>query len=421
METKTDDLELDVPKSEQEDAEAETAAPQKSDEELFGGTFETAEEMQKSRQEKPAAEEPANEKEENAEPKKGGSGKIFLIIAIVVAALALVYVLFNKNEMFQSVLPGQAKSNPQNPSKNSGGRFSVTNVPFGTSFKRNYSNGEYVARLYIHGIIQEANENYNQEWLLSTIEELKNDPYNVGILLVVDSPGGTVYESDEAYLALREYKKAGKPIWAYFESLAASGGYYISCAADTIWANRNSLTGSIGVIAGSSIDATGFLEKLGIKTTTFHAGKNKNMLGYNSPLTEEQRAIMQSIADDAYEQFTGIVASARQKSTDEIVAIADGRIYTAKQAKSNGLIDSIGSFEDAQEKFQEKIKKDFEDESMYVEFFDYKYEYDPPFFNKFFRAISGAKNPAALLDPITKSALETLAPELKYPAYLYKE
>ncbi|MDE6068865.1 MAG: signal peptide peptidase SppA, partial [Treponemataceae bacterium] len=343
--------------------------------------------MQRSRQEKPKTED--YEKNENAEAKKSGGGKIFLIIAIVVAALALVYVILNKSAIFQKGVPESSKPSPQKPFKNSSGEFIVKNLHFGKSFKGNVG-GEYVARLYIQGVIQEANEKYNQEWLLSTIEGLKDDPYNLGILLVVDSPGGTVYESDEAYLVLREYKKSGKPIWAYFESLAASGGYYISCAADTIWANRNTLTGSIGVIAGASVDATGFLEKLGIKTTTFHAGKNKNMLNYDSPLTEEQREIMQSIADDAYEQFTGIVASARQKSIEEIVAIADGRIYTARQAKANGLVDSIGSLEDAQEKFQEKIKKDFEDDSISVEFFDYKYEYDPPFFNKFFRMVSGA-------------------------------
>ena len=417
METNTDEFELDVPEHEQEDVMTKMSEPQKSDEELFGGTFETAEEMQKLRQEKPKAED--SEKNENAEAKKSGGGKIFLIIAIVVAALALVYVILNKSAIFQKGVPESSNPSPQSPFKNSSGKFAVKNFHFGNSFKGNVG-GEYVARLYIQGVIQEANEKYNQEWLLSTIEGLKDDPYNLGILLVVDSPGGTVYESDEAYLALREYKKSGKPIWAYFESLAASGGYYISCAADTIWANRNTLTGSIGVIAGASVDATGFLEKLGIKTTTFHAGKNKNMLNYNSPLTEEQRAIMQSIADDAYEQFTGIVASARQKSIEEITAIADGRIYTARQAKANGLVDSIGSFEDAQEKFQEKIKKDFEDDSISVEFFDYKYEYEPPFLNKFFRVISGAKNPEALLDPITKAALETLAPEIKYPAYLYK-
>lgn len=415
--TYPDDLELNIPEPEQEDAKTENAEVQKSDEELFGGTFETAEEMQKSRQEKSDSEN--FERNENAETRKNGGGKLFLIIAIVVAALALVYIIFNKSASSRKSFPGQPRNFPQNPSKNSGGKFAVKNFPFGKSFKGNVG-GEYVARLYIQGVIQEANEKYNQEWLLSTINDLKDDPYNLGILLVVDSPGGTVYESDEAYLALREYKKSGKPIWAYFESLAASGGYYISCAADTIWANRNTLTGSIGVIAGASVDATGFLEKLGIKTATFHAGKNKNMLNYNSPLTEEQRAIMQSIADDAYEQFTGIVASARQKSIEEIAAIADGRIYTARQAKANGLIDSIGSLEDAQEKFQEKIKKDFEDDSISVEFFDYKYEYEPPFFNKFFRVISGAKNPAALLDPVTKAALETLAPEIKYPAYLYK-
>ncbi len=417
METNTDDFELDFPGSEQEKSAAENVEPQKSDEEIFGGTFETAEEMQKSRQEKSKSE--ASEKEANGEAKKNGSGKIFLIITIVVAALALVFIFLNRNAISGKTISEPTKTFPQNSSKNSGGEFDFKTFPLKKNFKRNGS-GEYVANLYVNGVIQEANENYNQEWLLSTIAGLKNDPYNLGILLVVDSPGGTVYESDEAYLALREYKKSGKPVWAYFQSLAASGGYYIACAADTIWANRNTLTGSIGVIAGSSVDATGFLEKLGIKATTFTAGKNKNMLGYNSPLTEEQRAIMQSVADDAYEQFTGIVASARQKSIEEIAVIADGRIYTARQAKANGLIDSIGSLEDAQEKFQEKIKNDFDGDLFYVEFLDYKYEYEPPFFNKFFRMISGAEKPAALLDPVTKTALEALAPEIKYPAYLYK-
>ena len=415
METHTDNQELDIPEFGQDEARGEKTESQKTEEEMFGGTFETAEEMQRSRQEKPNSEKP--EKEINDEEKKNGSGKLFLIIAIVLAALALVYVVLNQTGVIKGESPRQARTPSQKSSRNSAGEsyFKKFENPF------NKNGGDYVACLYINGVIQTANENYNQKWLLSTIEDLKEDPNNLGILLVVDSPGGTVYESDEAYLALREYKKTGKPIWAYFGPIAASGGYYIACAADTIWANRNTLTGSIGVIAGYSVDATGFLEKVGIKATTFHAGKNKNMLGYNSPLTQEQREIMQSIADDAYEQFTGIVANARQKSIDEIIKLADGRIYTAKQAKSNGLIDSIGSLEDAQEKFEEKIRKDFNNESISVEFLDYKYKYEPPFFNKFFGMISGTKSPAALLDPVTKSALETLAPEIKYPAYLYKE
>ena len=86
----------------------------------------------------------------------------------------------------------------------------------------------------------------------------------MGIAVFIDSPGGTVYEADEAYLALQDYKTTGKPVYVYQGKLAASGGYYISCAAKKIYANRNSLTGSIGVISGSSYDLTGLFEKLGI-------------------------------------------------------------------------------------------------------------------------------------------------------------
>lgn len=352
-----------------------------------------------------------------SEKGKKNGGTLFLIVAIALAILALAY----------AILFGGLFSKKANPAKTpSQDSFSLPegvniNFPIG---KLSRSKEMYVANLYVNGVIQKANETYNQEWLLSTIEDLKEDPYNAGILLVVDSPGGTVYEADEAYLALKDYKDSGKEVWAYFESMAASGGYYIACAADTIWANRNTLTGSIGVIAGASLDATEFLQKIGIKTTTFTAGKNKNMLNYNSPLTEEQQEIMQSIADDAYDQFTSIVASARQKSISQIREIADGRIYTAKQAQSNGLIDSIGTLADAQERMANKVALAnglASEEGKDINFYDCKYEYEPPFFNKFFRILSDIQNPAALFEPVTKAALETLAPDIDYPAYLYKK
>ena len=144
METNTDDFDFDIPEHEQEDVMTKMSEPQKSDEELFGGTFETAEEMQRSRQEKTKAED--SEKNENAEAKKSGGGKIFLIIAIVVAALALVYVILNKSAIFQKIVPESSKPSPQSPFKNSSGKFAVKNFHFGNSFKGNVG-GEYVARL----------------------------------------------------------------------------------------------------------------------------------------------------------------------------------------------------------------------------------------------------------------------------------
>lgn len=204
---------------------------------------------------------------------------------------------------------------------------------------------DYIARVYVTGVIQSGNTTYNQKWLLDTIKRLKNDKKNAALIVSINSPGGTVYESDEVYFALRDYAQSGKPVWAYLEQMAASGGYYIACGADYIVANRNTLTGSIGVIAGQSVDLTGLMERYGIKVTTFASGKNKNMLGFDSPLTEEQRAIMQSISDECYEQFVEIVAEARSMSAAKVKARADGRIYTAHQALEAGLVDEIGAFD----------------------------------------------------------------------------
>ncbi len=227
----------------------------------------------------------------------------------------------------------------------------------------------YVAVVHIEGVIEKGNRNYNQEWLLQTIEDLADDPKNRGILLFVNSPGGTVYEADEAYLALMDYKEnTNRPVYAYFSSLAASGGYYIASAADYIYSNRNSLVGSIGVIFGQSVDATELMSKIGIKMRTFTAGRNKTMGSYDQPLTEEQIQIFQSIADDAYEQFTQIVAESRNLPIERVQEIADGRVYTARQAKDVQLVDEICKLQTA----QDSIRNDLEED---VEFIDYNYEY----------------------------------------------
>ncbi len=258
----------------------------------------------------------------------------------------------------------------------------------------------YIAVIYIRGVISEENKTYNQKWLLKQIKRAKNDPNNRGILVNINSPGGTVYESDEAYLALLDYKEATKrPVYAYFEALAASGGYYIGCAADEIFANRNCLTGSIGVIAGQSIDATALLDKIGIKMTTITAGKNKNMGNYNNPLTSEQRAIMQSIADEAYEQFTGIVANSREMNIEDVKKLADGRPYTANQAKKNGLVDDVCTFEDAKNGIKEFFEKEDEEgnKGETVTFVDFKYRYAENWMSLFSSAASFAQNPEAAI------------------------
>jgi protease-4 len=217
------------------------------------------------------------------------------------------------------------------------------------------ASGPYIATIYVEGtIISGQADNfgvpigYQHNWTLNKIDELMDDNNNRGLMVFVDSPGGGVYESDELYLKLKEYQDTTKrPVYAVMGSMAASGGYYISTAADKIVANRNTWTGSIGVTIGTIYDISGLLEKYGVKTQTITAGKNKAMGSFVEPMTDEQRAIFQSLVDDAYEQFTGIVSTERGIDIEKVKTIADGRVYTAKQAKDLGLVDFIGTFDDA--------------------------------------------------------------------------
>ena len=266
------------------------------------------------------------------------------------------------------------------------------------SYKRNF-----IAALYIEGTISEANQTYNQKWLISTIKSLKNNDKNVGIALYINSPGGAVYQADEVYLALNDYKTTGRPVYVYQGPMAASGGYYISCAGTRIFANRNTITGCIGVIMGSSYDLTGLFEKLGINATTIHSGANKNMMNYDEPLTDEQREIMQSISDECYDQFVSIVAKERDLRYDTVCKLSDGRIYTAKQALDLRLIDAIDSWENMLRSLAEAELK-----MPGIKVITYKYE----------------RRPQSLVDVLTGKALEIqnakAAAQLGIPAEVMK-
>jgi protease-4 len=278
---------------------------------------------------------------------------------------------------------------------------------------KNKSSGssKYIAELYIEGTIQEENESYNQAWLLDTINELQNDKNNCGTILFINSPGGSVYESDEVYLALKKYAEE-KTLWAYFGQTAASGGYYIACSAEKIIANRNTLTGSIGVIAGQSFDLTEFMSKHGIKMNTITAGKNKNMLNIDQPLTPEQRAIMQSVADECYNQFTQIVADGRKLPLETVKNLADGRIYTAQQALQNKLIDEILTYEEAKTQMNEYFP-----DLKNLTFSEFRYTKEKNFYNFIFDMYSKAKGSTSKSNLVEKIIAEYS--QMDYPAYLY--
>ena len=213
---------------------------------------------------------------------------------------------------------------------------------------------EFVGVLNIVGTIQASSSDnisltgsddgqYNHNLYMQYIDELEKSKDNKAILLYVNSPGGTVYESDELYLKLMEYKKKTKrPVYAYFASQACSGAYYISMAADKIYANRNTWTGSIGVIV-SLTNYKKLYDKLGIKEIDITSGKNKSMGSGGLDLTDEQYDILQSLVDEAYDQFSEIVSEGRGIDIATVKKIADGRIYSAKQAKQKKLVDEIGT------------------------------------------------------------------------------
>lgn len=208
---------------------------------------------------------------------------------------------------------------------------------------------------------------YNHEWTLETIEDLIDKSSNKALIVRVNTPGGSVYTSDELYQELLKYKlKTKRPIYVYFQDQAASGGYYISMAADKIYANRNTWTGSIGVTVGTMYDISNLLERLGIKTNTITSGRNKAMGSIANELTEEQKAIMKSLVDESYGQFVGIVSKGRKLSKDKVREIGDGRIYSAKQALSLGLIDGICS----EEAFYEKMQKEAHLEEATIKYYE---------------------------------------------------
>ena len=212
----------------------------------------------------------------------------------------------------------------------------------------------YVGFIEVDGIISSdveetifsAAASYRHQDTLDFIHQMEYDSNNKGILIYINSPGGTVYDSDELYLKLMEYKQVtNRPIWVYMGPQACSGGYYIAMAADKVIANRNTWTGSIGVIIQVQ-DVSGLLSKLGIKVDSIVSGENKDMASGYRAMTKEERAILQALVDEAYEQFVGIVATGRNMAIDDVKKLADGRIYTAKQALDAKLIDEIAGYEE---------------------------------------------------------------------------
>lgn len=212
-----------------------------------------------------------------------------------------------------------------------------------------------VAVIDIKGVISSQEEtdlwgNTEPDMATETINKIQaaidDDSYKA-VLLRVNSPGGEVYATRRIYNKLHELKETGKPIVVLFEDTAASGAYYLSMPSDHIVASEMTLTGSIGVIF-SSLDLTGLYEKVGIEEIQVvnSDGNLKVLKDLGDPKSEGYK-LLQSVADDYYQNFVDVVAEGRSKTDAEVKKLADGRVYSGKQALNNGLVDSIGEMDEA--------------------------------------------------------------------------
>lgn len=181
-------------------------------------------------------------------------------------------------------------------------------------------------------------------------EELRKaeEDENVKALIVrINSPGGTITASDLIYREIDVFKTRRKiPVIVIMMDVAASGGYYAALAGDTIMALPTTVTGSIGVVM-LTINAQGLMEKIGVAPLAIKSGAMKDAGSPFRPLTEQERTVFQSVIDQMYARFVGLIVKSRKMTEDKVRAAADGRIYTAEQAKDLGLVDEIGYMEDA--------------------------------------------------------------------------
>jgi protease IV len=186
----------------------------------------------------------------------------------------------------------------------------------------------------------------SQRQLLSQIRTAAEDPNVRAVVLRVDSPGGGVVASSEIYGELRKLREAGKKLVVSMGATAASGGYYIAMAGERVYANPDTLTGSLGVIV-SLVNYDEAFEKLGLREFVYKSGQFKDI---GSPLRDplpEEAAIWEALVDEAYQGFVDVIVEGRGLPRDEVLRLADGRIYTGRQALDLKLIDALGTQDDA--------------------------------------------------------------------------
>ena len=200
--------------------------------------------------------------------------------------------------------------------------------------------GKRVAIVEVHGVIDNSTD------VIRQLRKYGQDSSVPAVVIHIDSPGGAAASSQEIYEEINKIREKGKKVVASMGTVGASGGYYVACAADTIIANPATLTGSIGVILQFPV-AEELLKKIGIKYEVVKSGENKDMGSWARSMTEKERKSLQSVVDDTYDQFVEAVSTSRRMEKEKVLEIADGSIFTGRQAKDLGLVDQLGDLQDA--------------------------------------------------------------------------
>jgi protease-4 len=232
-----------------------------------------------------------------------------------------------------------------------GGLMKMIQVLSGEGPKKAESKNSKIALIYCSGSIMTGKSTSSllgettmgSETVIKHLRQAEKDKTVKAIVLRVDSPGGSALASD---LIWREVVRIEKPIIASMSDVAASGGYYISMGADKIFAEPGTLTGSIGVTGGKFV-VSGLMEKIGVTTDTITVGKNGTLNSIVQPFSDTERAAMKRLMDDTYHQFVSKAAEGRKMTYDQLNKLAGGRVYTGRQAQKLGLVDEIGTLEDA--------------------------------------------------------------------------
>ena len=201
--------------------------------------------------------------------------------------------------------------------------------------------GEKIAVVKIEGVILDSKD------IIEELREHRENKSVKAILLRIDSPGGAVAPSQEIYSEVLKIRDEGKKkIVTSMGSVAASGGYYIASASDKIVANPGSVTGSIGVILELA-NVSGLMKKVGVESVVIKSGKFKDVGSLFRTMMPEERELLQGVIDDTYDQFVEAVSAGRGINKEDLIPIADGRVFTGRQAKKLGLVDELGSMQDA--------------------------------------------------------------------------